>query len=304
MKNYFTKKLSIMVLGMSLFCILPGCMDVVPTTSRSPATSPSSAPVTRPVESPSLPPALETAEPGAEKVSWHFDGATGTLTFSGTGPLAEEEAETADVIDYDWHELSSDVTSIVMEEGITRIPNMAFYGFEGVTEVSLSSTVKSIGALAFWSCNFSTLELPEGLENIESYAFSMCKKLEACEISPTVTTLDDGVFYDCVNLSSLILHEGLKSIGDGCFRGCDSLTALTVPASVTSIGDLSGSPSLWTLVFLGNPPVFAKAENGNYLLVNPKTIYNTEGNSLWTDVVDQSTADYLTWIEGFPAEGT
>ena len=73
---------------------------------------------------------------------------------------------------------------------------------------------------------------------------------------------------------------------------------------MTSIGDLSGSPSLWTLVFLGNPPVFAKAENGNYLLVNPMTIYYPEGNSLWTDVVDQSTADYLTWIEGFPAEGT
>lgn len=45
--------------------------------------------------------------------------------------------------------MKSQVRSVVVDEEITRISNFAFYDFEEIEKVSLSSTLKSIGSHAF-----------------------------------------------------------------------------------------------------------------------------------------------------------
>jgi hypothetical protein len=52
----------------------------------------------------------------------------------------------------------------------------------------------------------------------------------------TITSIGDGVFWECTSLTSVIIPEKVTSIGNYAFWGCTSLTSVTIPNSVTSIG--------------------------------------------------------------------
>ena len=57
------------------------------------------------------------------------------------------------------------------------------------------------------------VELPEGLETIESYAFGYCHSLTQVHIPSSVKSLGAGAFYKCNALEVVELPEGLE-IGD------------------------------------------------------------------------------------------
>lgn len=258
----------------------------------------------------SVPPSIDVSSdtevlfPSAEMVTWAFDDTTGALTFNGTGPLSEQEAEAVDVPDYGWSALAGEVKSIVIGEGITRIPNGAFYDFEGVTEVLLPSTLKTIGKYAFFQCSFLYIELPSGLEVIEEYAFSHCQKLLSCEIPAGVTELPTGIFEECISLQTLTLYEGLLVLKEGCLRDCTRLHTLVIPSGVAEVEELN-APSLIFLVFLGDPPKLPQnAVTGTYPLgAEPLTIFYPFGNAAWQTVASQCQQDGITWIEGIPPDG-
>lgn len=51
-----------------------------------------------------------------------------------------------------------------------------------------------------------------------------------------ITSIDDGLFSDCANLTSVTLSGQLKYIGASAFADCSSLCEITIPDTVTSIG--------------------------------------------------------------------
>ena len=53
----------------------------------------------------------------------------------------------------------------------------------------------------------------------------------------TVTSIGDGAFLDCIDLTGVVIPNGATKIGESAFDGCSSLESVTIPASVTSIGD-------------------------------------------------------------------
>lgn len=55
-------------------------------------------------------------------------------------------------------------------------------------------------------------------------------------IPASVTSIGDGAFVRCSNLSSVIIPNSVTSIGDYAFFDFQSLTSVTIPNSVTSIG--------------------------------------------------------------------
>ena len=75
------------------------------------------------------------------------------------------------------------------------------------------------------------------------------------EMFPSITTIGDEAFRNCVNITEITLPESLATIGAGAFRGCTGITELTLPASLTSIGSgaLDGCTGLKKLTVLCDP---------------------------------------------------
>ena len=118
----------------------------------------------------------------------------------------------------------SEVTNLVIPNGVTEIKQYAFCGCSGLTSVTIPNSVTSIGDVAFRGCT--------GLTSVT--------------IGNSVTSIGIGAFYDCTGLTSVIIPNSVTSIGTQAFEGCSGLTSVTIPNSVTSIGSsaFSGCTSL------------------------------------------------------------
>ena len=55
----------------------------------------------------------------------------------------------------------------------------------------------------------------------------------------SVTTIENGAFRDCPNLTSITIPNSVTSIGESVFVGCSSLISVTIGNGVTSIGSLA-----------------------------------------------------------------
>ncbi|MBQ5812947.1 MAG: leucine-rich repeat domain-containing protein, partial [Clostridia bacterium] len=129
--------------------------------------------------------------------------------------------------------------SITIPEGITAIPDYAFKSCEYIENITLPSTLKSIGTDAFTGCtSLKAVDLPEGLETIMYDAFEDCVSLRSVYIPATVKTMGFYVFGGCTGLTSVNYPEGLEKllgIGGRIFEGCTSLKTMIVPEGVTKI---------------------------------------------------------------------
>ena len=79
--------------------------------------------------------------------------------------------------------------------------------------------------------------IPDGITQIDDYAFELCTQLKTVMIPGSVTSIGDDAFYGCYRLTSITLPNSVTYIGDYAFSGCNSLTSITIPNSVTSIGE-------------------------------------------------------------------
>lgn len=113
-----------------------------------------------------------------ESVTW--DMRDSVLTFSGNGAISFDTRDNfrhprsytnsgfVHYADEDaWAPLREKVTKIVIEEGITSIPEKAFQYFDSLTEVEIKPGLESIGALAFYSCDaLSKITIPASVTTI------------------------------------------------------------------------------------------------------------------------------------------
>ncbi len=167
------------------------------------------------------------------------------------------------------------VSGDIVLEGITSIPDYAFYGQTGITSITIPDSVTSIGSSAFYKCSslnavyitdiskwcaidfgdgyanpleyakklylngelVTDLVIPEGVTSIGEWAFHCCTSLTSITIPEGVTSIDEGAFYNCSSLTSITIPDSVTSIGYEAFGYCTSLTSITIPEGVTSIGD-------------------------------------------------------------------
>ena len=140
--------------------------------------------------------------------SWSFDDQTGTLTISGSG--------TMDDFKYDappWKDCRDQITTVVVEKGITGIGENAFYGLTNLVRVSL----------------------PDGLISVGGWAFTGCKALPEITFPDTVWSWGDQVLMGCTALTSVKLPEGITEIPVGLFESCLSLKSFEIPDTVTKL---------------------------------------------------------------------
>jgi hypothetical protein len=98
-------------------------------------------------------------------------------------------------------------------------------------------SVKVIGEESFCDCNqLINVELCEGLERIDEWAFSGCTSLTSIIIPSTVKVIGKDAFSGCSQLRSVELNEGLECIEGWAFQGCKSLDQIIIPCTVKKIG--------------------------------------------------------------------
>ncbi len=132
----------------------------------------------------------------------------------------------------------SELTSIVIPSGVTRINNSTFSNCTKLDTVTFQGDVTFIGSNAFDTCSeLTNIVIPSGVESIGSYAFRGCSKLETITIPNRVKTINSYTFSGCTKLDTVTFAETsiVGSIDTYAFQNCSSLTYIKIPNSVQSI---------------------------------------------------------------------
>ena len=147
--------------------------------------------------------------------------------------------------------LCSALTNIEMPDSVTSIGDGAFAECSSLTSIELPDSVTSMGLNLFADCwrlkNIQVSPEQPVFAVIDGVLFNKAEKSlicypagkqeEAYEVPQGIQQIKSYAFYDCSALTSIKLPDSVTSIGNGAFAWCDSLTTIELPDSVTSIGD-------------------------------------------------------------------
>ncbi len=172
-------------------------------------------------------------------VTWELDD-DGTLTIQYSGTGTGDMTSYTDIRTRPWNEDAVKVA--VINEGVTSIGEMAFYGCGGLKSVTIPGSVTSIGYSAFQGCGgLKSVTIPDKVESIEGSAFSECGGLKSVIIGDSVESIGRDAFYGCYNLTSVTIPDSVTSIEKQAFFQCSGLTSVTIGDSVESIEDATFS---------------------------------------------------------------
>ena len=181
----------------------------------------------------------------------------GVMTISGTGAMADNDYETP------WSDYAINITSVVIENGVTSVGDRAFTSCSNVTSVTLPANLQAIGAMAFARCGITTITLPASLETIGMRAFQDTK-ITSVNIPAGVTSIGELAFGYCSSLAEITMAAGntVYEAPNGCnalivkathtlLQGCNGTVFANLPADLTSIADaaFAGCTGLTTVTF-------------------------------------------------------
>ena len=96
--------------------------------------------------------------------------------------------------------------------------------------------VTAIGKHAFMNVgNVDNIVLPTLVHFIGDEAFYHCNSVTEIDIA-NVTTIGNGAFQSCGNLTKISMGSGVINIGVECFEGCLNLTSITFSSNTALIG--------------------------------------------------------------------
>lgn len=168
-----------------------------------------------------------------DNMTWRLSD-SGVLTISGSGAMYDYTIPDKGP----WYSYKSNITSVVIEEGVTELGNCAFYMCGYITNVTFPNSLKSLGERCFFFCTrLNNVTLPGGLTEIADYAFSNCNAFTKIVVPEGVTRIGTHAFSDCSAVTEAILPSTLTTIGFSAFYSCLSLYNIEIPENVVVIED-------------------------------------------------------------------
>ena len=132
---------------------------------------------------------------------------------------------------------------IAFDGTITAIGGNAFQNITALTSINLPDSVTVIESYAFTHCsNLTEPAITKSIRSIGAYAFQFCTSFTNVHIPENVTQIDVGVFEGCSNLKEF---KGKYASSDGRYLEKDNaiisfapygLTTYTLPSSIKKIG--------------------------------------------------------------------
>lgn len=210
--------------------------------------------------------------------SYSYDEATHTLTISGTEAMPNYAEATRP-----WSDYCSEITSLVISDGVPCINWYAFYNCTGLESVTMPASVKAICQYAFNGCTkLTTVTLGSGVSHVSNNAFSDCTALSAIKVdeaNPYFMSLD----------GNMLTKDGSEFVLIPM-----SVTTLNIPATLSSFDCslLSRLTSLTNITVDEGNPNYKSA--GNMLLSKDGTqLYYYYGNDATLNIPEG-----VTFIDG------
>ena len=213
----------------------------------------------------------ETVQKCGDNAFWKLED--GVLTIYGEGATYDFEIQDdsgARRSNAPWADYAEEITSVVVEEGITCIGRMVFFGMDNITAVSYPATLTDIGSVPFGE-DFTSYSIAsgntvyrddnDGIVDLRTMTLVTVAsgKSGTYTVSSGIKAIGNGAFEGTANLN-VVLNKGLEQIGDGAFaasgtetliipetvttigwyafNSCTNLREITIPASVTTMGTL------------------------------------------------------------------
>lgn len=198
-----------------------------------------------------------------DDLMWSLDN-DGLLTISGTGAMTETP----------WPaKYKKDITSVVIENGVTDIGSFVFFNCENMANITLPNSITTINNFAFSGCSsLNGITIPDSVTSIGTCIFMGCTALTDITIHAGITSISADAFADCGNLNISVsddnpnyssvdgvlfnkdktlliryakdiiqpeytIPDSVTKIADDAFYKCYNLKGVTIPDSVTCIGN-------------------------------------------------------------------
>lgn len=155
--------------------------------------------------------------------------------------------------------------------GSTQVIGEMAFADSKLRSVVFEKGVKKIEGEAFFYCNLTEVNIPEGMSYIGSNAFGSNAQLTAFNVDPanqhfsafdnmltskqqdtlylcptakegiirfpeTMRVITENAFNGCSKITTVILNEGFTDIGNSAFYECEQLDSIYVPQSIESWG--------------------------------------------------------------------
>ena len=111
-----------------------------------------------------------------------------------------------------------------------------------MTEISLPSSLKTIGKAAFAHNALTEITIPASVTEWESYAFTDCSKLKKVTVQSGL--IGSFAFTHCFALSELVISKNCKSIGENILTYCSSLKSITYLGTISQWNAIT-KPNNW-----------------------------------------------------------
>ncbi len=157
-------------------------------------------------------------------LKWSFDSNTGVLTISGEGKMDDYSYYNFYYDDQlsPWRSFAADITSIVVEEGVTSVGSNAFADTRNVTSISIPDTIEAFSEYAFgdnntWNPSYNTYQGGSYLGNEENpylVLFGVNYQDTTPQIHPSTRVITSHAFYGCINITNISIPRNVINVCD------------------------------------------------------------------------------------------
>ena len=189
-------------------------------------------------------------------LTWELNTDPGVLIISGEGEM--QGGPPIGLIP--WYSYGDEIISVVIENGVTTIGEIAFSGCANLKSIEIAQSVTLIEQSAFMDCvSLTEVVLPDSITAISPQLFQGCKNLTSVNIPSNVTSVGFLAFGGCNNLiqeengvsyvddwvvgdpysssGNVVLRDGTVGIAEMSFWNNKWLTSVVIPNSVFFINE-------------------------------------------------------------------
>ena len=109
------------------------------------------------------------------------------------------------------------------DEGILYIGAYAFCLYDTDNSIQLDEEDYDANKIPAMNTSITSITIPDGVEEIQKYAFYNCTGLQSVSIPSSVRFIREYAFYNDVRLETVDLSN-IEAIGHFAFKGCEKLT--------------------------------------------------------------------------------